>query len=240
MKQAIRDFFQQEYASYEEGAAIAPRGLSELMELSRDVRLEFIRDYWLNALPYTPEGREGLLHFFRNLDELHLITAQKGEGSPDVPLLIYSMKGEKEFFLGGMPLKDKEIDEWNRQGEMLFPEDYRNFFRIHDGFARAGDTGVVGSAQVGQLKEEMVSNIQGELRLENRLIDPATLFPFYRSYDRPLYQCFYREWFVDGEVGNVLCSLEEGTISNYPKGEGALAFRSYIDWLLLYLMEDTK
>lgn len=216
----------------------APRltkGWFELSKLEPSIRLEFIRDYWFNALPYVPSFRAFIDRFFAKVDEIGMVSVTSGV------YLTYSMKGRAEFFLGGPPLVDDEIEALKELIDFPLPEDFLKFFRIHNGFFKGGDTGISSS---GVLVEEAqrFKELEITLKLGNETVSPDLLLPFYRSFGLDVYQCFYKEWYPDISVGNVLCSLSERTISDYrtrEKGRDYLAFPSFLDWLTFY-MEEVK
>ena len=153
--------------------------------------------------------------------------------------LTYSMKESKTFFLGGPPLLDQEIEGAIGRLDFSFPQDFRQFFRIHNGFFKGGDTGIFSIGVLLEEAERFIS-LEQPLKMGNQTISSASLLPFYRSFGLDVYQCFYQDWYPDGGVGNVLCSLGEGTISDYctkDKERESLAFPSFIEWLMFY-MED--
>ncbi len=211
------------------------KGWFELSRLEPSIRLEFIRDYWFNALPYIPTFRAFIDRFFAKVEEVGMVAATSGI------FLTYSLIGRSEFFLGGPPLIDDEIDTLRGQIDFPLPEDFLKFFRIHNGFFKGGDTGIFSS---GVLVEEAqrFKELEVPLKLGTEKIASDLLLPFYRSFGLDVYQCFYSDWYPDGGVGNVLCSLGEGTISDYrtrEKGRDYLAFSSFLDWLTFY-MEEVK
>lgn len=245
MQDRIVKYFENEEAVYlseapdltwEEARKKYPRltkGWHELCHLSPTVRLEFLRDYWVNALPYSPQLYAFVDRFFAKVDEIGMVAAKGGI------FLTYSMKEDKTFFLGGPPLVDQEIEGAMRSLDFSLPQDFRQFFRIHNGFFRGGDTGIFSIGVLVGEAERFIS-LEQSLTMGNQSISSVSLLPFYRSFGLDVYQCFYQDWYPDGGVGNVLCSLGEGTISDYrtkDKGRESLAFPSFIEWLMFY-MED--
>ncbi|WP_194848210.1 hypothetical protein [Candidatus Neptunochlamydia vexilliferae] len=149
--------------------------------------------------------------------------------------LSYSLKERSEFFLGGPPLVDEEISNMGEQIDFPLPEDFLQFFRVHNGFFKGGDTGIFSSGVLVEERERF-RTLETPLILGGEAVPGEALFPFYRSFDSAVYQCFYKEWYPDGAAGNVLCSLGEGTISDYRTSQqGSLAFRTFLDWLAFYV-----
>ncbi|MDN3509528.1 MAG: hypothetical protein P0S93_05925 [Candidatus Neptunochlamydia sp.] len=54
--------------------------------------LEFIRDYWFNALPYIPTFRAFIDRFFAKVEEVGMVAATSGI------FLTYSLTERSEFF----------------------------------------------------------------------------------------------------------------------------------------------
>ncbi len=217
----------------QKGFPCLTKGWYELCHLSSIVRLEFLRDYWVNALPYSPQLYAFVDRFFAKVEEIGMVAA-KGK-----IFLTYSMKANKSFFLGEPPLMDQEIKGAVRILDISLPQDFLQFFRVHNGFFKGGDTGIF-SIGVLVKEAERFKSLNQSLMIGNQLISSSALLPFYRPFGLDVYQCFYQDWHPDGGVGNVLCSLSEGTISDYrtkDKGREHLAFHSFIEWLMFY-MED--
>ena len=77
-----------------------------------------------------------------------------------------------------------------------------------------------------------VTNTKGEL------INPHSLIPFYESFGMPFYQCFYKDWYPETEMGNIYYSGNTNTISdvkNKDPSSEAMAFSTFSDWLIFYL-----
>jgi hypothetical protein len=217
---------------WEEAIEMCPqlsKGWFELSKLNSNVRLEFIRDYWINSLPYLPHVYAFLDRFFSQVKEVGIVSA-KGH-------VYMTYAKETAFFIGGPPLVDAEIDNFKGNFNFPFPVDYLQFFRVHNGFSKGGDTGIFPLKDLFD-EAKKVQSRKLTLMCGSEMVDPQELFPFYRSFGLDKYQCFYKGWYVDGEVGNVLCALSEGTISDFRmrnKGEETLAFSTFLDWLIFYL-----
>ena len=123
----------------------------------------------------------------------------------------------------------------------ILPADYLSFLRIHDGFARAQDTGLISVAKLVEIYEGFLAFLAAldPLLLANgRGIEPKNLIPFYVSFGRRCYQCFDAEWYPEEEMGNVYYSDVDHTLSEVgarATWEEHLAFPTFLDWLLFYL-----
>lgn len=208
-----------------------PKGWWELSQLDPSVKLEFIRDFWFNALPYVPHIYRALDTFFAEVNEVGVYLAKRKENGFFEPFLFYRLKDRS--FLGRPPLLEKEIEKFKCSIDFPFPEDFLNFFQIHNGFFKGKDTGIFPSYKLSEEKEKFHRKQEG-IRLGKKMIDPELLFPFYQSFGLDVYQCFYKDWYPDGEVGNVFCSLSDKMVSNW-KEEETLAFSTFLDWLTAYL-----
>lgn len=216
-----------------ERAPSLTKGWFELAQLDGSLRIEFLRDYWINSLPYSPQVFAFIDRFFAQVEEIGIFEVKK------TIYMTYSLK--RGCFIGRPPLLDQQIETLKEQTAFPLPQDYLQFFRIHNGFSKAGDTGVLPSHTLIDEREKLCS-WRDMLRCGEENIESWDLFPFYRSFSSDVYQCFYKNWYVDEYVGNVLCSLPEGTVSNFrnrDKGTEYLAFPSFLDWLVFYL-EDVE
>ncbi|MCB1109902.1 MAG: hypothetical protein KDK64_02890 [Chlamydiia bacterium] len=210
-----------------------PKGWFELSRLDSGVRQEFLRDYWINALTYSPQLYAFVDRFFATVEETEIVVSKGGV------FLVYGLKKGRTFFLGGPPLTDQEVGAMVNQVDFPVPQDFKQFFRIHNGFFKKGDTGIFSSGVLVEEGQRFRDLNQG-LKMGNQTLTTGSLLPFYRSFGLDVYQCFYQDWYPDGGVGNVLCSLSEGRISDYrikDRGRDDLAFPTFIEWLMFY-MED--
>lgn len=201
----------------------APQGWKELMHLKPSDRIEFVRDFWLATLPYTPHISDFFHEFFASLDEITIYTT----GSR--AMMVYSLSDNATFFIGDPPL----IGEF--ESDIKLPEGYVQFFKIHNGFRKVHDVGILPQEALKQTTERVREQVALlEIKSHGELVDPKTLFPFYRSFTTENYQCFYSQYYADGEMGNIHCSLEDHTISeSFHSAE--LSFPSFEDWLIFYL-----
>lgn len=224
--------------SWEKARAFAPslpKGWWEFSKLEEGVKLEFMRDFWFNALPYLPHIYHFLDGFFAKVKELGVYLAQKNEGGPFTVFLSYSLQGR--FFLGNPPLLEKEIERVKRKTAFPLPRDFLNFLRVHNGFTKGEDKGVFSTFDLSEEEKFFRQRLEGipeGISLGEEIVPHKKLFPFYKSFALDIYQCFYKDWYPDGEVGNVRCLLSEKMILS-SKEEKTVAFPSFLDWLIFYL-----
>lgn len=224
---------QEKFSTLEKAHEKIPRltkGWYELSKLEPVIRFEFLRDYWINALnPIPPTFLPQIDRFFARVKDTEIL-AVKGA-------VYIAYIEEKTVFLGGAPLTHEETEEMKRQLDFPIPWFFQKFYRIHNGFFKLGDTGIF-SAGVLVEEAKRFKTIESPLMMGNLEIYPEALLPFYRSFGLDVFQCFYKDWYPDEEVGNVLVSLREQTVSDYrsrEKGRDALAFPAFLEWLNFYL-----
>lgn len=218
-----------------------PRGWYELAKLPLEDRIEFSTDFWIKTLPYHPRIHDALRQFFLDLDDIGVFITKKTKDSPFVCHLVYSMDEDAGFYYGRPPFSKEEIAAIVKGGSVTFPKDYLSFFEIHNGFKKHGDTGMFPLEKLEELTREfqmIAGHLDKEIFAGKELVHSASLFPFYRSFGLDVYQCFYKEWYADEGMGNVLCSLHEGYISDFHNRNTMmenLAFPAFLDWLIFYL-----
>ena len=182
------------------------RGWYELSQLNSQDRIEFVRDYWLNKLPFCPKLNESVMQFFDSLDDIGIYLTQQIFDSPFKAYMVYSLKDNGGFFRGELGATEEEI----RHLKTLFPDynlprDYAAFLQIHNGFSKSTDQGIVSSDRM----EEVYWKFQGLLSeqkdplktAKKKFVDPQSLIPFYESFNLPCYQCFWAEWYPAEEMG---------------------------------------
>lgn len=231
--------------SWEDVSSLAPnlcKGWYELAHLPSADRIEFIRDYWLAKLPYHPHLLQGIQRFFARLDDIGLFLVQKGYEDPYMVHLVYSVGDDGGFFHGNLPATDQEIQLMQAAfPKWIFPPDYITFLQIHNGFSKVTDTGLCSSAQMAgnySRFQAMLDEMQTVVTTRGVPINGRALIPFYESFGRPLFQCFYGDWYPDQEMGNVYFSAVTGTVSDFTcsdSSEEVLAFPTFIEWLMFYL-----
>ena len=218
-----------------------PRGWFELCRLPSEDRIEFVRDFWLNLLPYHPSFHIFLTEFFEQLDDVGVVMSQTSQQSPWLVEMIYSLKDNSTFFRGLPPCSETELNELKNSIIVPLPHDYLAFLRIHNGLGKLSDLGLMKTGQVVGLKKRLMDQfLWGErsLKMGNQAIDPSSLIPFYESYGLGSYQCFFNEWYPGSEMGNVYLSGIDYTISDYRDRKewvDQMAFPTFLDWLSFYL-----
>ena len=203
-----------------ERAPSFPKGWWEFSKLSKGIKREFIRDFWFNALPYLPHIYQFLDSFFAKVKEIGVYLAQDSKQEIFEPLLCYQL--ENQIFWGRPPLLEKERQTFKNKVQFPFPEDFLDFLCIHNGFSKGEETGIFSThamCKEDSVFRERLEQISKKIQLEGEEVDPQLLFPFYCSSCLDVYQCFYKDWYPDGEVGNVLCSLSKETLPSWNREE---------------------
>lgn len=218
-----------------------PKGWYELSQLTVQDRIDFLRDYWLSKIPFCPHILERLDPFFNKLDDVGLFLTQRSYNDPWKAEVVYSLKNNSGFFRGGPPASSEQL--FNLQKlfpETILPEDYVAFLRVHNGFSKVNDTGIIpvenmeDRYNVFQLSFEpngLITTPQGTP------VNPKSLIPFYESFGMPFYQCFWSDWYPESEMGNVYYSGVTRQISSVDTADctDQMAFCTFTDWLLFYL-----
>lgn len=242
---SCRSLHEKELTVWEEICALCPglpRGWYELSQLSPEDRVEFIRAYWLDRLPFQPHTHDLLRDFFDRVDDVGVFLTQKKFDGPWEGHMVYSLRENGGFFHGLPPVnEDVFMEMQGHYSEVLFPEDFRSFVSIHDGFAKYSDTGII---RVAHLREAFVQ-FQSFLELHSPLlapsgesVNPLSLIPFYESFGLNGYQCFWSDWYPEQEMGNIYYSGIEKTMSDIRYRDDwaeNLAFPTFVDWLVFYL-----
>lgn len=223
--------------SWEEISAKAPslsRGWYELSQLPLNDRIEFTRDFWLTTLPYVPHVDRFLRTFFDQIDDVGVYLTQVRYDSAFESELVYSLGDESCFYHGAPPCSEKKIQGLQQEYEGNLPEDFLAFLKIHDGFSKHTDTGIIKTENMHEVRSQLITELQ-QLLLD---INPLDLIPFYESFGGPVYQCFLLSWMPEGEPGNVLYASHEKKISDFKDRnhwQQNLAFPTFLDWLIFYL-----
>ncbi len=222
-------------------APLMPKGWYELSHLKPSDRIEFARDFWLSTLPFLPSGHAFFQKFFSKLDDVGIYLTQLRYDSAFESELVYSLKDGSCFYHGSPPCTEEEISQLKLDFQNLLPEDYLSFLKIHDGFSKHSDVGIIKTRylkDVGkQLQEEMEQEASDFFSGGNR-IDPIDLIPFYESFGSPSYQCFFAGWTPLNEAGNIYYSSSDQVISDIrdpAAWQENLAFPTFLNWLIFYL-----
>ncbi|MBN1914863.1 MAG: SMI1/KNR4 family protein [Parachlamydiales bacterium] len=212
-----------------------PKGWFELTSLSIDDRIEFSCDYWFSVFPYDPLIRDTFQLFFQRLDGIYFFLSKNMPDDFFKAEMVYSMKGGA-FFRGSPPLQAHEKVHL----PVSLPKDFISFLQIHNGFAKGSDTGIFSLQKLENFYPSFAEQIAAhhkELVSEKEVVNPYHLYPFYQSYQKNDYQCFYSDWSVSGEMGNLFFSGNDVTVSPWwekDRIEG-LSFATFFEWLKFYL-----
>lgn len=226
---------------------LLPRGWFELSRLAIEDRVEFTRDFWLSQLrPSLPDDgcEERLLLFFDRVDDISLFLTQEHSTAAFEAHMVYSLKGDRGFFHGGIPSSSEALAIFAKQfGHFAFPKDYLSFLKIHDGFSKYTDTGLIKTKEMARHYMRFQETEDGKTILSpaSEPIEPQDLIPFYESAALHCYQCFFTRWSPHGEAGNVYYAQIESFVDELfeeRRLDENFAFPTFSEWLLCYL-EDT-
>jgi hypothetical protein len=222
-----------------------PKGWYELSRLSQEERVELTRDFWLLKLPLSgscvEKNEKRIEEFFDNVESIEIFATQTKSPFPYETYMLYTMKNESGFFQGHPPAKESLIQTVQTQfAQFPLPQDYLAFQKIHNGFSKYTDTGVIQLKEMARTYRKLQELLHDEelLRPDREVLDPKKLIPFYESYGLHSYQCFYADWYPEEEMGNVFFSAFDYSISNFlieEPNERQLAFFSFVEWLAFYL-----
>ncbi len=230
-----RDF---SWAELSEKVFDLPRSWFELSHISKEERVEFVCDLWLDRLPFHPKAHPFFFQFFARLDDVAIVVVKKeGEFSSE---MVYSLADNSTFFRGFPPAIDQDISLFKTEIGHGLPRDYLSFLKLHNGFGKLSEAGLLNMDEVvlarGLLRDSLLYG-ENEIRFEDHLVDPNSLIPFYEDYGLSSFQCFFTDWYPNSEMGNVYFSGINHTISDvkHRKEGEPLAFTSFLEWLVSYL-----
>ncbi|NDD58879.1 MAG: SMI1/KNR4 family protein, partial [Chlamydiae bacterium] len=225
----------------QEMAPQMPKGWFELSRLPEKDRIEFIRSFWLDQLPFIPHNHHQLHEFFNSLDDVGVFIVQWDKGLSCECEMVYSLKDDSCFYHGAPPISQADAFYLREQMGGHLPLDYLSFLQIHSGFSKHSDSGLLRAQDIPRIYKKLLKDVvekDGIIKCRDRLVDPRDLIPFYESFDSKSFQCFLTDWYPDAEMGNVFFSLKDHTISDFldtVSYSNTLAFRSFLDWLCFYL-----
>ena len=223
--------------SWSDAVSLAPdllKGWFELSRLSQEDRIEFTRDFWLKSLPYRPSLHQAIYDFFDAIDDVGaVLTLDRGWHSE----LIYSLQDNSCFFRGGPPAINGDLAKLEREINFACPPDWKAFMKIHNGFGKLRELRLLPVQEIADAKRRLT-----EMMMKNtpmgKPLDPAALVPFYEAFGLSSFQCFFSDWYPEGEMGNVYFSGIDYTISDTSRREAwgeRGAFPSFSDWLISFL-----
>lgn len=213
-----------------------PRGWFELSRISPQDRVEFTYDFWMGILPYHPIATETIRDFFKQLDDIGVVVCRQTKEEPWRAELVYSLRDNSSFFRGLPPAHDEEMSAaWRQLGQEL-PRDFQAFARLHNGFGKQSELGLLPLEDLSEARRRLIDLIVRQdkpLRSGESIIDPHYLYPFYEEYGGGC-QCFSAEWYPSSEMGNVYFSGIDYIVSD-TSDQGAwaeqLAYPSFLEWL---------
>lgn len=220
-----------------------PKGWYELTPLHPKARIGFIHDYWISTLPYHPRLHPFLDRFFEEVSSLRVYLTQKVPGAPFEAQIVYEQKSNNCFYRGFAPADESQLIKFHEYAdEFIYPDDYAAFFKIHNGFCKGADTGIIPLEQFNDFYEKFQKQLKNIpepiLAPDDTEVNPASLIPFYESFDFPCFQCFYKDWYPSLEMGNIYYSGLTNTITAHTKSKPhpeEQSFPSFSDWLIFYL-----
>jgi hypothetical protein len=198
------------------------RSWFELSRISVENRLEFTKGFWLKTLSFHPKATPVIENFFNQLDDVVVLVCRQTIEDPWRAELIYSMADNSTFFRGLSPASEEEIALVKKQLEPDLPSNFWAFSRLHNGFGRLSELGILPLEDLKDARDRLISSVfrsDKQLRMGEAKIDPYSLFP-------------------ESEMGNVHFSGIDYTLSDtFERKEWAenLAFPTFLDWLAAFL-----
>ncbi len=219
-----------------------PRGWFELSQLKPEDRIEFTHLFWASKLPLKTEQHiQSLDSFFEELETIEIYATQLDPGYPFEVHMIYVLQNDAGYFQGSPPASEGDVERMRQLfSPVSFPSDYLAFFHLHNGFSKYMDTGLIRLEELPRVHRYLQDLLSKEelIRPDGEVISPQQLIPFYESFGLHCYQCFYQDWYVGQEMGNIYFSEHDRMISNILDLESnaeKMAFASFLDWLFFYL-----
>ncbi len=219
------------------------KGWYELAHLPSKDRIEFVRDFWLDKLPYQCGFSEFIVRFFDNLDDIGIYLTQQKFDDPVEADIVYCLKDNSGFFRGGIPASEEDLTLLQKQfPDYILPADYKAFLSVHNGFRKSTDvSGIAASHQMEDFNtnfQQLLAQQENLLTTSGKEVNPNSLIAFYQSFGMPFFQCFWGEWYPAEEMGNVYYSGTTKTITysddSDPNPEN-MAFPTFLHWLMFYL-----
>ncbi len=155
--------------------------------------------------------------------------------------LVYSLADGSTFFRGKPPCGDGDIQELRNEIDVSFPRDYLSFLKIHNGFGKLSEMGLLEIQELADVRRrviEMILKTDRRVRSGELIVDAGGLFPFFEALGLSSFQCFYTDWYPGSEMGNVYLSGIDYTISDVSNKKSwveNLAFPTFSEWLSCYL-----
>jgi hypothetical protein len=218
-----------------------PRAWFELSRISKEDRLEFSREFWLDRFPYHPSAHPLFFEFFEELDDIVVVLARKGEEPHLKAELLYSIRDSSCFFRGLPPCKEEDLESLFEEVGYVLPRDYCSFMKIHNGFGKRSEMGLLKTQEIPEARKrvmDLILEAPEPVKSGSAMIDPVSLIPFFEELGLGSFQCFYSDWYPGSEMGNVYLSGIDYIISDIDDKkmwQENLAFPTFMDWFVCYL-----
>lgn len=216
-----------------------PRGWFELSRISVEERIEFVSGLWLDRLPFHPKVYPFLSHFFSRLDDIAIVVVKQGFDAQ--PEMVYSLADNSSFFRGFPPATEEDVRQFRSEIGAIIPHDYLSFLRLHNGFGKLSEQGLIRMEEISPVRERMKGILLHQdkvIQRKGHIVDPDALIPFYEDYGLNSFQCFFADWYPGSEMGNVYLSGINYTVSDLTDRQNwveQLAFPCFLEWLVYYL-----
>ena len=177
--------------------------------------------------------------FCSRLDDTAPVISRKDDELQ--PEMVYSLADNSTFFRGLPPASEEDLREFRNEIGLTFPRDYLSFLRLHNGFGKLSELGLLRIEDVGIARQRvkgLLLHAEKSVKSEGRAVDPGSFIPFYEAYGLSSFQCFYADWYPGSEMGNVYLSGIDYTISRISDRKSwaeNLAFPTFLEWLTYYL-----
>lgn len=211
-----------------------PRGWYELMGFPKQDRLQFFLEFWLTTL----ECESTIIRrFFDILDSIDVYIYRIGKKPYEVCMLYSSKDGLHEFH-GAPPLASCFYNP-----PILGDSVYQSFFRIHNGFGKYDDLGILPYRSLGKAQHELSKQLRhhGVLSREESCLS-CGFFPFYGYPEATSYQCFLCDPEVrQGRPSPNICVNTNFLENLEPDFSHYSQFKtSFLEWLEDYLLKSVN
>ncbi len=216
-----------------------PKGWFELSRVASEDRIEFIRIFWEQTLPFQPKAHRSISDFFNALDDIGVVLSKSKDSWQ--AQLVYSLNDNSSFFRGLEPASAEEIDELKLELEVACPRDWVAFTKIHNGFGKLSEIDLILASEISEKKRKLrdiILNATEQVKSGKVVVDPDSLIPFFEASGLSSFQCFYSDWYPADEMGNVYFSGIDYTVSDLTLREmwnDNGAFTTFLEWLSKYL-----
>ncbi len=211
-----------------------PRSWFELARVDSKDRIEFISNLWMDSLSFQPLASRAISSFFSSLDDIAILVV-KSDFLYSAEM-VYSLSDNRSFFRGLPPATEQDVRMFKAEIKGNLPADYFSFFRLHNGFGKLSEMGLLPMEEVPKAMQAVREILEHQSNSEERLINPESLTPFFENMGS--FQCFFSDWYPNSEMGNVFLSGINYTVSdttNRGAWEEECAFASFIEWLSKYI-----